>query len=218
VRSLLPVIFVAVLPGCVGVVLPPTQTEIGPTILSQGREGVGGIKVATGTHLASAKLKNPDYDVGAGYVFERVAVRPPAGVEGAIARQDGPPEPVDHHRDAHGAYLDIARRVAGGHLHRTWLGLRSEVLFPAGRSDVAEVGVAARLAWELFGVGEGAGGYSDACGGGFGLASGTTAVGGYLETGYRVSSEGSAVMTTTAGLSFRMPFVAGMGWNLCHHR
>jgi hypothetical protein len=205
--------------GCAAVVLPPSQTEIGPALVARGGgQRATGVRFSTGAHWASSTAPDPTIDVGVGYVAERTeeapAILPPAGdTEPVLA--SGPVATADEARFAHGSYLDVARRILAGRHHRAWVSLRGQALWSSGRQGAPDLGVAARLSWELHGVGSGAGSFTTRCGGGFGVAAGRTAVGGYVETGYRVSPEGIAELTSTAGLSFRLPFIAGMAFDLC---
>lgn len=188
-----------VLSGCFAAALPPSQTEIGPALVARGGDLQGGLKLATGAHLASAELEDPTYDFGAGYVFESYAHEPSAD-----DRKHGRTASVDM---AHGGYLDVARRIARGHHSRTWLGLRGESLWSGG-DEVPDLGLMVRLGWELFSVGSGAEVTSE----GVAAASGTVAIGGYFATGYRASPAGGGELIATAGLSIRLPFIFGMGW------
>jgi hypothetical protein len=200
--------------GCAGVILPPSQTTVGPALVADDAGRAVGIKVSSGAHWASSHAADPRIDVGGGYVFERTSSTPAAHEVGVAARERTAPE--DAVRVGHGAYVEVARRIHGGRsdFHRAWLGARGEALWTG--ADEVEVGVAARISWELFGRGSGSGAAFDGCAGGFGIATGTTALGGYAEAGYRIDpGTGQARFVSTAGVSLRLPFLAGMGFSFC---
>lgn len=207
--------------GCVAGALPPSQTEIGPTMVARSGRTETGMRVTSGAHWASSTAKNPRFDVGVGYVVERTGDAPDehvASTEEALGTGGGvetaPRDDEDPLRIGQGVYLDLARRVAAGPSHRAWLGFRGQALW-SGLEQHPDLGIGARLSWELYSIGSGAGGFSDRCGGGVGVAAGTTAVGGYVEAGYRVSPDGVAELVSTAGVSIRLPFLAGVAFNLC---
>ncbi len=211
--------------GCVAGVLPPSRTEIGSTVIAAGGEMSSGYRFATGAHLASGTTRRDvSFDVGAGYVFERVGRSPlsgsPAGSTSLALSAPGaesiaPAEPADH-VDAHGGYLEVARTLARGSGHRTWLGVRGEVLVregPDGRR--ASTGVYARAAWEMFSPSAGAGGFSSSCGGGAGVTYGSSALGVFIEGGTQRTVDDEAAFVATAGLTLRLPFVAGFAFDVC---
>jgi hypothetical protein len=116
-----------------------------------------------------------------------------------------------------GVYLSFARVVARNvaNHHRTWLGLRAEYLYAPRSEGGSTLGAYGRLDWEIFGPTVGAGATSDSCGGGVAMAYGTSALGLYLETGARNLLDGGHAYSTTAGITVRLPFLAGMAYDLC---
>lgn len=213
----------ATLGGCAAGVVPPSRTDIATTVIADGGELTSGLRFSTGAHLASGLLRRDfPVDVGAGYVYERF--EPTGSAEGVATRQTSPSSPsaggeamagrVD---DAHGGYLEASHVVDRGRAHRTWLGVRGEVL--GRRTDDgrrAEVGGYARVAWEIYASGEGAGSFADGCGGGAGFSRGTSAIGLFVESGAQwVGEEERAAFVAMAGLSVRLPLFGGFVFNLC---
>lgn len=210
----------ASLGGCAAGVVPPSRTDIATTVIADGGQLTSGLRFSTGAHLASGVLRRDfPVDVGAGYVYERFeAVGSP---EGVAMRQTAPSPSgealttrVD---DAHGGYLEASHVVDRGRAHRTWLGVRGEVL---GRQTDdgrrAEVGGYARVAWEIYASGEGSGAFADGCGGGAGFSHGTSAIGLFVESGAQwVDEEEGAAFVAMAGLSVRLPLFGGFVFNLC---
>lgn len=224
-RGLLPLVALvaagAIAPaaGCAGFVLPPARTEIGSTVIAAGGQPTTGVRFSTGAHLASGSLsKTLPVDVGAGYVYEHAGSDAPGRTDLALggSGQTDPDPATLGGVDSQGAYLSAQHLLTHGSGSRSWLGLRGELLVadgPDGRHAAA--GTYGRVDWELFAPGRGAGGYSDNCGGGAGVAYGVFGVGLYLESGVRwVDSERSAFVTT-AGLTLRTPFLAGLVVDTC---
>jgi len=200
------------LTGCVAGVLPPSRTDIG-TAMEQGASGEvrTGVRASTGMHWASATLNEEEaYDVGVGYVYEQLEA---AG--GDISQPSS-----QHASDSvnrQGAYISAAHLLSNNpkENYRTWLGVRAEYLHAAEDDGGATFGVLARGTWEIFGAGQGSGGFSDSCGGAAGFAYGTTAIGLYLEGGARRNGESEASFVATAGVSMRLPLLGGFAFNLC---
>ncbi len=199
--------------ACVAGVLPPSRSDIGTTIQQPDGELRTGLRISTGAHLASATLnKEEPYDVGIGYVYER------AEASGKDVTMKAPVEGgAQGARTSQGVYLSAAHLLSLNlkEHHRTWLGMRAEYLHASEEDGGPSVSLLARGTWEIFGVGEGAGGFSDSCGGGAGFAYGTTALGVFLEGGARRSLEGEASVVATAGISVRLPFLGGLAYNVC---
>lgn len=196
--------------GCIAGALPPTRSDIGTTMQQPKGELRTGVRMSAGAHLASGTLNAAQkYDVGVGYVYESVEA---GGRDiGDAATHGTAPQ------TSHGAYLSAARLVSNQlrENHRTWLELRVEFLRSSEAGAQDSVGVLARGTWEIFGAGEGGGGFSDNCGGGAGYAVGTTALGLYIEGGPRRTFENKGSFSATAGVSVRLPFLFGFAYNLC---
>lgn len=197
--------------GCAAIagVVPPSRTEVGSTVIADGNNPTTGFRFATGAHLASGQTRrNAKWDVGAGYVFERLGA-PPAAEMDAPAYHDSGADSSDH-IDAHGGYVDVAHALESSHSHRSWLGMRGETLVqsaPDGRRLVN--GAYARFAWELYGTGQGAGATSDNKGMGVGFAYGSWALGLYAESGYRFVEHEQPAFVAMGGLSLRLPVFGG---------
>lgn len=201
-------------------VIPPSRTDVATTVIADRGQVTSGLRFSTGAHLASGVLRRDfPVDVGVGYVYERFESAP--SPEAVAMRQTEPPTSGDAGArridDAHGGYLEASHVVDRGQAHRTWLGVRGEVL---GRQTDdgrrAEVGGYARLAWEIYASGEGAGSWSDRCGGGAGFSHGTSALGLFVESGAQwVGDEEGAAFVAMAGLSVRLPLFGGFVFNLC---
>ena len=199
------------LSACVAGALPPSRSDIGTTLQQPDGAIRSGLRMSTGVHLASATLNEAqEYDVGVGYVYERVEESGGDITNKSAAPPGGP-------QTSHGAYISVAHILSNNlqENHRTWLGVRAEYLHAAEIDGGDSVSVLARGTWEIFGAGEGAGGFSDSCGGGAGYAYGTTALGLYVEGGARRSLEHEASVVGTAGLTVRLPFIGGFVYNLC---
>jgi hypothetical protein len=208
--------------GClVAGALPPSRTDIGTTVIAGDGEMESGIRFSTGAHLASGTTRvDFPVDIGAGYVYERLA-RPPASAvrDGAASHvSSAPMTDLDDARDLHGGYLDAAYTFSRGAGHRSWIGARGELLFRAAPDvDTRVAGVYARAAWELYKPGEGGfGGFtSRGVGGGVGVSHGTAGLGLFLEAGARRGEGDESAFVATAGLSVRLPFLAGLFFDLC---
>ncbi|MCP4449076.1 MAG: hypothetical protein GY811_27635 [Myxococcales bacterium] len=197
--------------ACFAGALPPSRSDIGTTMVLPRGEMQTGIRMSAGAHLASATLnEKQDYDVGVGYVYERVEESGRDITQKMSAPPGGP-------RTSYGAYISAAKILSNNlrENHRTWLGVRAEFLNTADIDGGDSVSLLARGTWEIFGAGEGGGGFSDPCGGGAGYAYGTSAIGLYLEAGARRSLENEASFAATAGLSVRLPSLIGFVYNLC---
>ena len=68
--------------------LPPSRTDFGTTVISGEGEMQSGFRFSTGAHLASGTTRRDfPVDVGAGYVYERLA-RPPASAQRDMSLAD----------------------------------------------------------------------------------------------------------------------------------
>lgn len=199
------------MPACFAGALPPSRSDVGLTMQQPDGEMRSGVRVSTGAHLASATLNEAqDYDIGVGYVFERVE-ESGGDITQTMDADAGRP------RTSHGAYISAAKLLTNNmrESHRTWLGVRAEYLDGSEANGGDSVSVLARTTWEIFGAGEGAGAQSDSCGGAAGYAYGTSALGLYLEGGARRSLDNEASFAATVGVSMRLPFVFGFAYNFC---
>lgn len=170
-----------------------------------------GVRMSAGAHLASGTLNTAqEYDVGVGYIYESVEA-------GGRDIGDSATELGTGAQISHGGYLSVARLVSNQlrENHRTWLEVRAEYLRSSEAGSRDSVGILARATWEIFGAGEGGGGFSDDCGGAAGYAIGTTALGLYIEGGPRRSFGNKGSFSATAGVSVRLPFLFGFAYNLC---
>lgn len=197
--------------ACVAGALPPSRSDIGTTLQQPNGEVRTGLRMSTGAHYASATLnEEQDYDFGVGYVYERVDEPGRDITDTKLMKSSGP-------QTSQGAYVSVARLMSNNlrQNHRTWLGVKAEYLRATGGDGADSVSLLARGTWEIFGAGEGGGGFSDDCGGGAGYAYGTTALGVFVEGGARRSLENEASFAATAGVSVRLPFLFGFAYNLC---
>jgi hypothetical protein len=206
--------------------LPPSRTDVGTTVIAGDGEMSSGFRVATGAHLASASVRRDfPVDVGAGYVYERLArshgsptsreTREMAAGDGSIAT---PTDVVDAGpRNVHGGYLEVAYTISRSHSHRSWLGARGELLIEDGLAENSRsTGLYARVAWELFAPSPSVfGGSTSGTAGGVGVAHGTAGLGLFVEAGAQRSEEDRSAFVATAGVSVRMPFLAGFFFDLC---
>ena len=209
--------------GCAAGALPPSRTDVGSTMIAGSGHMASGLRLTTGAHLASGTVnRDIPLDVGAGYVYERMGhpttSGPAASQSLALtgAGSTGRSKPLDDHVDAHGAYLEVAHVIGRSQAHRSWLGARGEVLLrqsPEGRRPAA--GAYARAAWELFAPRQGAGGFTSECGGGAGVAYGSLGLGLFVESGAQWTEDLGTAFVATAGLSVRLPFLAGFAFDLC---
>ncbi|HLU68889.1 MAG TPA: hypothetical protein VKZ63_21555 [Kofleriaceae bacterium] len=205
--------------GCAAGVLPPSRTEVGTAVIARGGQPQSGVRVTTGAHLASGQLRRDgSFDVGAGYVFERVQAGGGPGAR-SLALGSGAPvdeaEPLDH-QDSHGLYVEAAHVIQRASAHRSWLGARGELLRQAGPDgERSAAGLYARLAWEVFGSGEGAGAAGDGCGFGAGFMYGTFGLGLFLESGARWTEGEETAFVAIGGLSLRMPLLGGLVVDFC---
>ena len=210
----------ASLGGCAAGVVPPSRTDIATTVIADQGEVTSGLRFSSGAHLASGVLRRDfPVDVGAGYVYERVEVAP--SPDPIAARATAPSPGGDGHapriEDAHGGYLEASHVIDRGRAHRTWLGVRGEVL---GRRTEdgrrADFFFNDTATTEIYTSGQGSGGFTDRCGGGAGFSRGTSAIGLFVESGAQwVDDEEGAAFVATAGLSVRLPLFGGFVFNLC---
>jgi len=210
--------------GCVAGALPPSKTDVGELAIAGGGRLASGLRVATGVHWASGSMRrDTSFDVGGGYIYQRIAADDAAAGGSAASERDGeragglisedmrPAEYVEWH----GGYLEVAHTIDRGGAHRSWLGARGELMLQAPDARRATVGAYARAAWELFSPHEGVGAFADGCVGGAGVAHGTLGLGVYVESGAQWSEDQGTALVATAGLSIRLPFVAGFVFDLC---
>lgn len=212
--------------GCVAGVLPPSRTDVGGTVIANGGRVASGLRVATGAHVASASLTHDtSFDVGAGYVYERIGDELSAGAapQGpglglSSAPGAGMIDPAAPHpfMEAHGGYFDVGHTLERGRSHRSWLGARGEVLArktPDGTRAAA--GAYGRAAWELYSPHEGVGASAEGCAVGAGYARGTVGLGLYVEAGAQWSEDQETALVATAGLTVRLPLLAGFVVSFC---
>jgi hypothetical protein len=183
-------------------------------MIAQDGRMVSGFRVSTGAHLASGfKRRDIPFDVGAGYVFERIDAD--VAPEELAMSANGGETPTDH-VDAHGAYVEAAHVLSRGSAHRSWLGARGEVLTrETADGRRVSAGAHARLAWELFGPSEGGGTFTTRCGGGAGFAYGSAGIGLFVESGAQWIEEEETAFVATAGLTLRLPLIGGFAFDLC---
>jgi hypothetical protein len=160
------------------VVVPPGRAEVAAV----GRGGDLGYRVAAGGHSASAPRRiDVPFDVGAGYVLERVG-----------------------DRAQHGSYLELGAPVWRRGRVRLFAGGRGELFWnhagPAGTVRAASV----RLSLErVLGHVSAAAGDRD---GGAALF-GVLAPGLYVDVGVRELGDGRAAGALLAGLQLRLPLI-----------
>jgi hypothetical protein len=185
---------------------------VGTTVLKPTGDASSGIRFSTGAHWASAaNSADEDYDVGAGYVYERVE-NPGGDITSKHVSSDDDGASVSQ-----GAYLAVERVLHRDkrNKQRTWLGMRGEYLHASEEDGGPSLNALARLNWEVFGQVEGAGSTDTNCGAAVGFAYGTMGLGFYAEAGARRSLEGVASFSATLGLSVRLPFLGAFGFDLC---
>ncbi len=175
-----------------------------------------GFRVSTGAHWASASSdKLDDYDIGAGYVYERSEAS-----EASADNMDTKHRPANKPETAEvsqGAYVSVERVLSRSNRdnQRTWLGMRAEYLQGSGENMESSISALARINWEINTHVEGAGAADSNCGGALGFAYGKAGVGFYAEAGARRTLEGAASLVATMGLSMRLPFLGGVAFDLC---
>ena len=203
------------LQGCVyAAALPPSRVDLAkPAVLTEGGFR-SGRRVLLGVHSASASASNDaasDYDVGVGYVFERLESPPRNIARTWIGDESNPPA-------SHGAYLELSRIVqqAPEARHRTWLGLRAEYLEGEDNTGGGAVAGTARAAWEIHRSVDGSGGGADPCGAAAGAVYGNLGIGVFGEAGLRSSLDGDVAFSVAVGISLRIPAFFVMGAALCH--
>jgi len=153
-----------------------------------GDRGTRPVRVSAGASWASGSLdEDIPFDLEAGYLYEL----------------------DDADTGSHGGFVQGQTRVAGGPYWRALAGLRTEMI----HDQTWAAGASARLDLELFGAGSGSAPIDDPCVSGIVGARGQTAVGTYVEAGYR-HYPGEHVAMVTAGLSFRIPTLVAAGFVL----
>lgn len=204
--------------GCMPFAVPPSRTDLATTFVAGSGKVESGLRVASGVHYASATVaRHVPFDVGAGYVFEQF--EPQRDDTALVAPRDaraGAPLQVTAAapRRAQGFYLGAAAAIGGDRHQRGWAGGRAQLVFGPGGPRAT---IAARLSWELFTTGQASGSESTPCGFTAGGASGTSALGLFVESGAQLSGGDAPVaFVTTVGMSIRLPFVAGVAVDFCH--
>jgi hypothetical protein len=212
-RTALFVFLLASQVGCFAGILPPSRTEVGTQSLIGGSASDSGVRFTTGAHLASGQTRRDGrLDVGAGFVYERLASPPPAASEdralGAAPMEGEVPPAIN---DARGGYIEVSGAVQRGRAHRTWVGARSEVLRQAGPDGNRALGTTvARLAWEVYAPVKAVGAGSDSSGAfGAGLAHGAAGLGLFVESGVRYGEGEEPAFIAIGGVSLRLPWLAG---------
>jgi hypothetical protein len=169
--------------------VPPMRADFGAAHAFRADEPTA-FHFAAGLHTASLGPetipKSDVFDVGAGFV-------------------------VDHDADgtrAKGIYGDGAWFLARATHARVAAGVRGEALFSGARWGS---GAYARLSAELFSAGGGAGQFhtDDNCSGVYRWR-GVPATGLYVEAGAQHLADGREAFVTTAGVSLRVPALAGV--------
>jgi hypothetical protein len=189
----LSILVLAAASGCaLPYALPPAQVDIGADRAFRADEPTA-FHLAAGVHAASlgpATIPRSDaVDIGVGYVLDR-----------------------DHQRVRdQGVYGEAAWFFVRRPHVRLAAGVRGEALFSgAGYGS----GAYARLAGELFAQGSGAGEVDSSKGGGCNGGSfrwgGVPATGLYVEAGGQHLPDGREAVVATAGLTVRIPAVAGI--------
>jgi hypothetical protein len=199
--------------ACFAGILPPSRTEVGTQVMSGGGPSTSGVRFATGAHLASGQTsRDGNLDVGAGFVYERLAPPAPTGSEErALGAEPMTGDVVPEVVDARGSYIEASGVLQRGTSHRTWIGARTEVLRQAGPDGGRAIGATvARLAWEIYAPVHGVGSGSDSSGAiGAGLAHGAVGLGLFLESGVRYAEGDEPAFIAIGGVSLRMPWLAG---------
>lgn len=199
--------------ACFAGILPPSRTDVGTQVMSGGGASSSGLRFATGAHLASGQTsRDGNLDVGAGFVYERLATPAPAGSEErALGAEPMTGEAVPEVVDARGSYIEVSGVLQRAASHRTWIGGRTEVLRQVGPDGSRAIGATvARLAWEVYAPVHGVGTGSDSSGAfGAGLAHGAVGLGLFLESGVRYAEGDEPAFIAIGGVSLRMPWLAG---------
>jgi len=174
--------------GCPFVVgVPPAKLDVGSMAISGEHENRP-VRMSAGVSWASGSLdEDIPFDVSSGYLYEL----------------------AESGAGAHGAFLQGQTRVGGGRYWRALAGLRTETIYDQAWAG----GVGMRFDLELFGVGSGTAPLEDDCLSGIIGARGQTAIGTYVEAGYR-HYPGEHVAMVTAGLSIRIPTLLAAGFVL----
>lgn len=199
--------------GCFAGIVPPSRTEVGTTVITDGGRPESGVRLATGAHLASGQTsRDRRFDVGAGVVYERLAAPAVGSEERALGGAAPPPAgEASEFIDARGTYVDVAGVVQRGPWHRTWLGARSELMQQEGPEGRRAVGATfARVAWETYAPVRAMGAGSDRSGAfGAGFAYGAFAMGLFVESGIRYAEGEKPAFVAIGGMSLRMPWIGG---------
>jgi hypothetical protein len=190
--------------NAIGIVIPPAEVDLGTGVPLGGATATAGpsTEVLAGVHWASLAWRPTPFDVGIGYVGSFRPVLP-----GYAARDAMSTGSADNELRMNGMYFDLAMALESKHFWRTWLAARGELLTAGvnGRS-FSSLGVAARIATELYSTGcNGSGGHNAA-----GIVAGTFAVGVYVEASHRELSPELGPNAFSAGVSVRVPFIAAI--------
>lgn len=185
-------------PGAV--FIPPAEVDVGAET-PVGDVVVGpSTEVRVGVHWASLYWRPTPLDIGIGYVGSY------REVSASYAARGGDFE--DRTLKLHGLYFNAAYAIESRKHWRTWLGARIEGMSGrfGGRSyDV--IGVALRLAAELYSTGTGGGGSGDVAG----FFAGSFALGVYVEGTRRTLPQELGPVGVGAGVTMRIPFIAAIG-------
>lgn len=207
--------------ACVAGALPPSKTDVGSFAATDGGDVGPGLRLASGAHVASGADRPIPIDVGAGYVYEQAgAAEERASASAPVRTAAGEPEPEVAGEVAarrHGAYLEVSRTIRERGSDRAWAGARAEALWPEAAPEGSPpiLGLSGRISWELFGRAVGAGGVADSQTAAGGAAYGTAGIGFYSEVGYRRTPDGRRGVLVSAGISVRLPFLAGVAVSSC---
>ncbi len=178
--------------------VPPLRIDSGPAV--SAIEPDVGVQTVIGIHWASVYPKGTaSFDVGVGFVSSFVPSDTATAEPDHLARETS----VDHADEPLsliGGYVEVAKRVAGNHWWRTWVGMRVESGRAAQDGRAAGfVGVAGRVSTEAY--------LPAAESGGGGAVVGMLAIGVYAElAGRRLDALGDDV-SASVGLSFRVPMI-----------
>ncbi|HUS32456.1 MAG TPA: hypothetical protein VMZ53_28340, partial [Kofleriaceae bacterium] len=187
-------------PGAI--VVPPFEAEIGAASAVGADDNTIGTatEFRIGFHWASLSWRPTPIDFGIGFV---TTSRESFG--GSIDRVATGPE--DHSLSLKGAYVSGAYAIENHKHWRTWLGARLEMLSGSNQGErVTTTGVAVRLATELYSAS--AGGVADSHVAAF--FAGAWALGVYVEGIHRGIPGDLAEVDAAAGLTMRIPFIAGV--------
>jgi hypothetical protein len=176
--------------------IPPAEVDLGAET-PVGDVVVGpSTEVRVGMHWASLYWKPTPLDIGIGYIGSYRDVATSYATRGELD---------DRTFKLHGLYFNAAYAIDWRKHWRTWLGVRVEGMSGRlnGRSYDA-IGIALRLAAELYSTGTGGVADHDAAG----FFAGTFALGIYVEGVRRTLPEELGATGIGAGVTMRIPFIA----------